>query len=110
MVVTLIIKILSVVIKPSESGINFIGMGVSGGEVGALTGPSLMPGGQEAYNKVSDILDAIVAKAKDGASCRIYWTKWSDITLKWFIMALNMQICNLLQRACDDERFIRYVT
>ena len=30
----------------AESGINFIG--ISGGEVGALTGPSLMPGGQEA--------------------------------------------------------------
>ena len=55
----------------AESGINFIGMGVSGGEVGALT--SLMPGGQEAaYNKVSDILDAIAAKAKDGASCVEY--------------------------------------
>ena len=51
--------------KALESGINFIGMGVSGGEVGALTGPSLMPGGQEAtYNKVSDILDAIVLKQK----------------------------------------------
>ena len=57
----------------AESGVNFIGMGVSGGEVGALTGPSLMPGGQEdAYNKVSDILDAIAAKAKDGASCVTY--------------------------------------
>ena len=57
----------------AESSINFIGMGVSGGEVGALTGPSLMPGGQEAaYNKVRDILDAIAAKAKDGASCVAY--------------------------------------
>ena len=85
----------------AESGINFIGMGVSGGEVGALTGPSLMPGGQEAaYNKVSDILDAIAAKAKDGASCvNILDQMVLDITLKWFIMALNMQICNLLQRA-----------
>ncbi len=54
----------------AQSAINFIGMGVSGGEIGALTGPSLMPGGQEeAYNKVADILDAIAAKAKDGASC-----------------------------------------
>ncbi|HJE86805.1 MAG TPA: NAD(P)-binding domain-containing protein, partial [Levilactobacillus hammesii] len=34
-----------------KSGINFIGMGVSGGELGALQGPSLMPGGQkEAYD------------------------------------------------------------
>ncbi|HHW5181987.1 TPA: NADP-dependent phosphogluconate dehydrogenase [Staphylococcus aureus] len=57
----------------AQSAINFIGMGVSGGEIGALTGPSLMPGGQEeAYNKVADILDAIAAKAKDGASCVNY--------------------------------------
>ncbi|EML5022138.1 NADP-dependent phosphogluconate dehydrogenase [Staphylococcus aureus] len=57
----------------AQSAINFIGMGVSGGEIGALTGPSLMPGGQEeAYNKVADILDAIAAKAKDGSSCVTY--------------------------------------
>lgn len=57
----------------AQSAINFIGMGVSGGEIGALTGPSLMPGGQEeAYNKVADILGAIAAKAKDGASCVTY--------------------------------------
>lgn len=57
----------------AQSAINFIGMGVSGGEIGALTGPSLMPGGQEeAYNKVADILDAIAAKAKDGDSCVTY--------------------------------------
>ena len=56
----------------AESGVNFIGMGVSGGEVGALTGPSLMPGGQAAFNKVSHILEAISAKAKDGAPCVAY--------------------------------------
>ncbi|UXS28251.1 NADP-dependent phosphogluconate dehydrogenase [Staphylococcus delphini] len=57
----------------AESGVNFIGMGVSGGEVGALTGPSLMPGGQEAaYHKVSDILKSISAKAKDGKPCVTY--------------------------------------
>ena len=57
----------------AESGVNFIGMGVSGGEVGALTGPSLMPGGQEAaFNKVSHILEAISAKAKEGAPCVAY--------------------------------------
>ncbi len=57
----------------AESGINFIGMGVSGGEVGALTGPSMMPGGQkEAYEKVADILEAISAKAKDGTPCVTY--------------------------------------
>ena len=58
----------------AQSAINFIGMGVSGGEIGALTGPSLMPGGQEeAYNKVADILDAIAAKAKDDCfMCYLY--------------------------------------
>ena len=40
-----------------KSGVNFIGMGVSGGELGALQGPSLMPGGQkEAYELVTPIL------------------------------------------------------
>lgn len=40
--------------KLAESGINFIGMGVSGGELGALQGPSMMPGGQrEAYDWLS---------------------------------------------------------
>lgn len=60
----------------AQSAINFIGMGVSGGEIGALTGPSLMPGGQEeAYNKVADILDAIAAKAKRRCfMCYLYWT------------------------------------
>ncbi|RND39528.1 6-phosphogluconate dehydrogenase, decarboxylating [Lacticaseibacillus paracasei] len=57
----------------NKSGINFIGMGVSGGELGALHGPSLMPGGQkEAYDLVAPILEAISAKAEDGAPCVTY--------------------------------------
>ena len=71
MVVTLIIKILSVVIKPCESGINFIGMGVSGGERCPYWS-FINARWSSAYNKVSDILDAIAAKAKDGASCVEY--------------------------------------
>lgn len=59
--------------KLDESGINFIGMGVSGGELGALQGPSLMPGGQkEAYDLVEPILTQIAAKAKDGKPCVNY--------------------------------------
>ncbi len=46
-----------------SKGIRFIGMGVSGGEYGALHGPSLMPGGQEsAYREVAPILEKIAAK------------------------------------------------
>lgn len=57
-----------------ESGINFIGMGTSGGELGALEGPSLMPGGQkEAYDLVAPILEKIAAKApEDGKPCVTY--------------------------------------
>ncbi|MGY0397024.1 NAD(P)-binding domain-containing protein [Lacticaseibacillus paracasei] len=48
-----------------KSGINFIGMGVSGGELGALHGPSLMPGGQkEAYDLVAPILEGYISAMK----------------------------------------------
>ncbi len=51
-------------------GINFIGTGVSGGEEGALKGPSIMPGGQEyAYKLVEPILTAISAKVNDEPCC-----------------------------------------
>ncbi len=53
-------------------GVFYIGMGISGGEHGALWGPSLMPGGQqEAYDLVEPILTAIAAKV-DGEACVIY--------------------------------------
>ncbi|MCC2686732.1 MAG: 6-phosphogluconate dehydrogenase [Paenibacillaceae bacterium] len=53
-----------------EHGIRFIGTGVSGGEEGALKGPSIMPGGQEsAYRLVEPILTAISAKVGGDACC-----------------------------------------
>ncbi|MDM8151065.1 NADP-dependent phosphogluconate dehydrogenase [Priestia megaterium] len=55
-----------------ELGIHFIGTGVSGGEEGALKGPSIMPGGQkEAYELVKPILTAISAKV-EGDDCCTY--------------------------------------
>ncbi|RDW21879.1 phosphogluconate dehydrogenase (NADP(+)-dependent, decarboxylating) [Oceanobacillus arenosus] len=55
-----------------ETGIHFIGTGVSGGEEGALNGPSMMPGGQkEAYELVAPIFEAISAKV-DGEPCVTY--------------------------------------
>ncbi len=57
----------------ADSGINFIGTGVSGGEEGALKGPSIMPGGQkEAYDLVAPILEQISAKAEDASPCVTY--------------------------------------
>ncbi|HBM15839.1 MAG TPA: phosphogluconate dehydrogenase (NADP(+)-dependent, decarboxylating) [Lentisphaeria bacterium] len=53
-----------------EKGIFFIGTGVSGGEEGALHGPSLMPGGApEAWPEVKEIFQAMAAKASDGLPC-----------------------------------------
>jgi 6-phosphogluconate dehydrogenase len=51
----------------ADEGFKFIGSGVSGGEEGALWGPSLMPGGdKEAYNEIKPIWEAIAAKVNDG--------------------------------------------
>src|SRR3982750_1957128 len=59
-------------LKPT--GIKFFGMGVSGGEEGALWGPSIMPGGdRESYEHVRPILEKIAAKApSDGVPCVTY--------------------------------------
>jgi 6-phosphogluconate dehydrogenase len=56
----------------APKGIHFLGTGVSGGEEGALNGPSIMPGGpREAYTLVQDIFTAIAAKV-DGTPCCAY--------------------------------------
>ncbi|MGB5420438.1 NADP-dependent phosphogluconate dehydrogenase [Algibacter sp.] len=53
--------------------INFIGVGVSGGEEGALKGPSIMPGGnKETYNLVKPYLESIAAKDANGLPCCTY--------------------------------------
>lgn len=54
----------------ASKGIHFIGSGVSGGEEGALKGPSIMPGGpREAYDQVKDILLEISAKVNGDPCC-----------------------------------------
>jgi len=51
-------------------GLRYIGTGVSGGEEGALLGPSIMPGGsREAWPFVKPIFQAIAAKVADGVPC-----------------------------------------
>ncbi|WP_326673738.1 NADP-dependent phosphogluconate dehydrogenase [Streptomyces sp. NBC_01257] len=53
-----------------ERGIHFVGAGISGGEEGALNGPSIMPGGSaESYESLGPMLQKIAAKAQDGAPC-----------------------------------------
>ncbi|WP_326586681.1 NADP-dependent phosphogluconate dehydrogenase [Streptomyces sp. NBC_01294] len=53
-----------------EQGIHFVGVGISGGEEGALLGPSIMPGGStESYASLGPLLEKIAAKAADGTPC-----------------------------------------
>ncbi|HIQ63370.1 MAG TPA: decarboxylating NADP(+)-dependent phosphogluconate dehydrogenase [Candidatus Avichristensenella intestinipullorum] len=56
--------------KVEEAGMLYIGTGVSGGEEGALTGPSIMPGGSPAaWPHVKPILQAIAAHTAEGEPC-----------------------------------------
>ncbi len=59
-------------VELEQEGFLFIGSGVSGGEKGALRGPSIMPGGQpEAYALIEDAFEAVAAKV-NGDACVTY--------------------------------------
>jgi 6-phosphogluconate dehydrogenase len=56
-----------------ERGFHYLGTGISGGEEGALKGPSIMPGGsEEAWKHVKPLLQRIAAKVSDGSPCCEY--------------------------------------
>ncbi|WP_028584726.1 decarboxylating NADP(+)-dependent phosphogluconate dehydrogenase [Desulfogranum mediterraneum] len=58
------------VVMLKGQGLHFVGCGVSGGEEGALHGPSLMPGGsKEAWPLLEPLLLPIAARLSDGSSC-----------------------------------------
>jgi 6-phosphogluconate dehydrogenase len=92
-------------------GLRFFGMGVSGGEEGALWGPSLMPGGSKAaYEEVEPILAAVAAKAdEDGEPCVTYlgpggsghFVKMVHNGIEYGDMQLISESYDLLRRAMD---------
>ncbi len=57
-----------------EKGIHYFGIGVSGGEKGALEGPSIMPGGnhEDYENYLGELLETIAAHTEDGTPCCSY--------------------------------------
>ena len=56
--------------KVEQAGLLYIGAGISGGEEGALKGPSIMPGGSEkAWPHVKPMFQAIAAHVQDGSPC-----------------------------------------
>lgn len=96
-----------------EAGFHFMGVGVSGGEQGARTGPSIMPGGdQEAYAHVKPMLEAISAKV-DGEPCVAYlgkgaaghYVKMVHNGIEYAIMQLISESYRLLKAAgLDNDR------
>ncbi len=91
----------------AAEGLNFIGSGVSGGEEGALWGPSLMPGGDEqAYNQIKPIWEAIAAKVNDGP-CVTYlgpngaghFVKMVHNGIEYGDMQLIAEVYDVLRRA-----------
>src|SRR5258708_5538116 len=56
----------------APKGIHFLGTGVSGGEEGALNGPSIMPGGPEAGYKIVEPIFTKIAAQVDGTPCCTY--------------------------------------
>ncbi|MGA2503194.1 MAG: NADP-dependent phosphogluconate dehydrogenase [Anaerolineales bacterium] len=88
-------------------GFNYIGMGISGGEEGALWGPAIMPGGQyPAWEEVAPILQAIAAKAEDAQPCVDYmgprgtghYVKMVHNGIEYSDMQLIAEVYDLLSR------------
>ncbi|MCC6148203.1 MAG: NADP-dependent phosphogluconate dehydrogenase [Anaerolineaceae bacterium] len=90
-----------------QAGLNYLGMGISGGEEGALWGPSLMPGGHFAgWVAMEPMLRAVAARAEDGEPCVAYigaggaghYVKMVHNGIEYGDMQLIAEIYDLLHR------------
>ena len=98
----------------ATKGIQFLGVGVSGGEEGARHGPSIMPGGpEEAYERVRPLLEAVAAKV-NGDPCVAYlgpgsaghFVKTVHNGIEYALMQLLAETYDLMKRGLgmnDDE-------
>jgi 6-phosphogluconate dehydrogenase len=98
----------------TAKGIQFLGVGVSGGEEGARLGPSIMPGGpKEAYERVRPVLEAVAAKV-NGEPCVTYlgpgsaghFVKMVHNGIEYAVMQLLAETYDLMKRGLclnDDE-------
>lgn len=90
-----------------EKGLLFLGIGVSGGEYGALHGPSIMPGGaRDAYDLVADVLTKIAAQTEDGACCTYlgdgsagHFVKMTHNGIEYAIMQNTAEAYDMMRRA-----------
>ena len=94
-------------IQLQESGIHFMGMGVSGGEEGARFGPSMMPGSNEqSFNAVKNILESIAAKTEEGPCVAFvgngaagHYTKMVHNGIEYAMMQLISEVYGVLKNA-----------
>lgn len=90
-----------------DKGIHFFGMGVSGGELGARLGPSMMPGGdKDAYQYLKPILEAIAAKAGNdpcvaymGNNAAGHYVKMVHNGIEYALMQMISEVYDLLHRS-----------
>jgi len=94
-----------------ERGIHFVGAGISGGEEGALEGPSIMPGGTaESYERIGPMLEQISAHV-DGKPCCTYigadgaghFVKMVHNGIEYADMQLIAEAYDLLRRGLGDS-------
>ena len=92
-----------------DKGFHFMGIGISGGEEGARTGPSIMPGGDgEAYKEVEPILKAVAAKVNDvpcvgylGRDAAGHYVKMVHNGIEYAIMQLISECYDLMHHGLD---------
>lgn len=98
----------------AKAGIQFLGVGVSGGEEGARHGPSIMPAGnKKAYERVAAIFEAVAAKINNvpcvtylGAGSAGHFVKMVHNGIEYGIMQLIAETYDLMKRGLglnDDE-------
>ena len=93
-----------------ELGVHFMGVGVSGGEEGALQGPSIMPGGTDiGYEQVGTFLETIAAKDQQGKSCCAkvglggsgHFVKMIHNGIEYAEMQLITEVYDILRTHCN---------
>ena len=93
--------------KLAEAGINFLGVGVSGGEEGARLGPSIMPGGlKEAYERVRPVFEAVAAHVSGypcvewlGHGSAGHFVKMVHNGIEYAVMQLIAETYDLMKRS-----------
>ena len=92
-----------------ESAIHFMGVGISGGELGARHGPSIMPGGsKEVYERVAEMLEAVSAKVNKepcvtwlGPGSAGHYVKMVHNGIEYGLMQLISEAYHMLKECAD---------